>query len=90
MKRRGIEAFSARDIGRLGLTDEEQIEVAAKKQAVILTHDVDFLRIAIHKQHQGIIYVHQQKLSIGECIKRLKAIAETKSPDEMRNRIIFL
>ena len=90
MKRRGVEAFSARDIGRLGLTDEEQIEVAAKKQAVIFTHDVDFLRVAIQKQHQGIIYVHQQKLSLGECIKRLKAIAETKSPDEMRNRIIFL
>jgi len=90
LKRRGVEAFSAKDIGKLGITDEEQIEVATKKQAIIFTHDVDFLRIAIHKQHPGIIYVHQQKLSIGECIKRLKAIAETKPPEEMRNRIIFL
>ena len=46
MKRRGVEAFSAKDIGKLGLTDEEQIEVATKKQAIIFTHDVDFLRIA--------------------------------------------
>jgi len=90
LKRRGVEAFSAKDIGKLGLTDEEQIKVATKKQAVIFTHDVDFLRIAIRKQHPGIIYVHQQKLTIGECIRRLKAIAETKSPEEMRNRIIFL
>ena len=90
MKRRGVEAFSAKEIDKLGLTDEEQIEVATKKQAVIFTHDVDFLRIAIHKQHPGIIYVHQQKLTIGECIRRLKAIAETKSPEEMRNRIVFL
>lgn len=90
MKRRGVEVFSARDMGKLGLTDEEQIEVATKKQAVIFTHDEDFLRIAIHKQHPGIIYVHQQKLSIGECIRRPKAIAETKSLEEMRNRIIFL
>lgn len=88
MKRRGVEAFSAKDIGKLGSTDEEQFQVADKHQAVIFTHDVDFLRIAIHKQHPGIIYVHQQKLSIGECIRRLKAIAETKSPEEMRNHII--
>ncbi len=90
LKRRGIEAFSATDIDKLGLTDEEQIEVATRKQAIIFTHDVDFLRIAFHKQHLGIIYVRQQKLSIGECIRRLKAIAETKSPEEMRNQIIFL
>jgi len=90
LKRRGVEAFSAKDTDKLGLTDQQQIEVTAKKQAVIFTHDADFLRIAIHKQHPGIIYVHQQKLSVGECIRRLKAIAETKSPQEMRNRIIFL
>jgi len=90
LKRRGVEAFSAKEIDKLGLTDEEQIEVATKKQAVIFTHDVDFLRIALHKQHPGIIYIHQQKLTIGECVRRLKAIAETKSPEEMRNRVVFL
>jgi predicted nuclease of predicted toxin-antitoxin system len=90
LKRRDIEAFSAKDIDKLGLTDEEQIEVAINKQAVIFTHDVDFLRIVLHKQHSGMIYVHQQKLSVGECIRRLKAIVEIKSPEEMRNQIIFL
>ena len=85
-----MEAFSAKDIGKLGLTDEQQLEVAIRKQALIFTHDVDFLRIASHKQHSGIIYVHQLKLSVGECIKRLNAIAETKHPEEMRNRILFL
>jgi predicted nuclease of predicted toxin-antitoxin system len=85
-----VDAFSAKDIGKLGLTDEQQIEVATRKQAIIFTHDADFLRIASHKQHPGIVYVHLQKLSAGECIKRLKVIAETKSPEEMRNRIIFL
>ncbi|HDQ06583.1 MAG TPA: hypothetical protein ENN36_07675 [Candidatus Bathyarchaeota archaeon] len=85
-----MEAFSAKDICKLGLTDEQQIEVATTERAVIFTHDVDFLRMASQREHPCIIYVHQQKLSVGECIKRLKAIAETKSPEEMRNRIIFL
>jgi len=85
-----VEAFSAKDIEKLGLTDEQQIKVATTNRAIIFTHDVDFLRMASQREHPGIIYVHQQKLSVGECIKRLKAIAETKSPEEMRNCIIFL
>lgn len=90
LKRHGVEAFSAKDIGKLGLTDEQQLETAIQEQAVIFTHDVDFLKLAIHKNHPGIIYVHQQKLTIGEIIKRIKIIAETKTPEEMYNQIIFL
>ena len=90
LKRRGINAFSAKDLGKLGLTDEEQLKVAVQNQAVIFTYDADFLRIAINKPHLGIIYVHQQKLTIGECIKRLKIIAETITPQEMQNQILFL
>jgi predicted nuclease of predicted toxin-antitoxin system len=90
LKRRGVNAFSARDLGKLGLTDEEQLKTAIQNQAVIFTHDVDFIQIAIHKNHPGIIYVHQQKMAIGECIKKLKTISETKTPQEMRNQIIFL
>jgi len=61
-----VEALSAKDIGKLGLTDEQQIKVATRRQAIILTHDVDFLRIASQREHPGIIYVHQQKLSVGD------------------------
>ncbi len=72
------------------MTDEQQIKVAAATGAVIFTHDVDFLRIAQRRRHIGIIYVHQQKLTVGECVKRLKAIAETKSLAEMRDQVVFL
>jgi len=46
--------------------------------------------MAITKGHLGIIYVHQQKLSIGDCIKRLKLIAETRTQKEMENQVFFL
>jgi hypothetical protein len=90
LKRRGVNIFSAKDLGKLGLTDEEQLKVAIEKQAVIFTCDVDFLRIAVDRHHLGIIYVHQQKLTIGDCIKKLKIIAETRNALEMRNKILFL
>ncbi len=90
LKRRGIDAFSARDAGKLGLSDEEQLEFAMKNRAVIFTHDVDFLRMALDREHYGIIYVHQQKVRVGECVRRLKRIAEVKTTEEMRNQVIFL
>jgi predicted nuclease of predicted toxin-antitoxin system len=90
LKRRGVNVFSAKDLGKLGLTDEEQLKTATQKQAVIFTCDADFLRIALYKPHYGIIYVHQQKLTVGECIKRLKIISQTRTAQEMQNQIHFL
>lgn len=68
LKRRGIDAFSARDSGNLGLSDPEQLQFAHVQNAVIFSHDDDFLRLAHQlaqqgRHHNGIIYVHQEKLS---------------------------
>ncbi len=92
LKRRGVVAWSALDTGKLGLSDEEQLKYAIKEKAVIFTHDDDFLSLVAESgiEHCGIIYVHQQHLSIGEIIRRLKAIVETMSLVEMHNRILFL
>ena len=92
LKRRGVKIWSARDAGKLGLSDEEQLEYAIKERAAIFTHDDDFLSLVIEseREHYGIIYVHQQHLSIGDCVRLLKAIVEITSPDEMCNQIQFL
>ncbi len=95
LKRRGVDAWSARDAGKLGLSDEEQLRYAGRERAVVLTHDADFLRVAREwkrqaKEHWGILYVPQQKLGIGECISRLLDYALLVDSDEMKNRIEFL
>jgi len=92
LKRRGVESWSALEKGKRGLSDEEQLNYALQERATIFTHDDDFLSMAMDSEieHYGIIYVHQQHLSIGECIRRLKAIVETTSSEEMHNRILFL
>ena len=64
LQRRGVEAFSARDRDKLGLTDEEQLILAREEKATIFTHDTDFLRIAAQwidegRTHCGVIYCHQ-------------------------------
>ena len=95
LKRRGVEALSARDVGNLGLTDEQQLAYAQALNMVLFTHDDDFLKIAHERleggqPHGGIIYVHQQKLGLGEMIRRLKVLTELLTEDDFHNHIEFL
>lgn len=95
LQRRHVMAVSARDMGNLGLTDEEQLAFATARQMAIFTHDTDFLRLAAVRsesghEHWGIIYVHQDRVSIGDCIHRLKEIADLLEPEDLHNHIEFL
>ena len=76
----------------LKLDLRQPVRYALEERATIFTHDDDFLSMVAESavEHCGIIYVHQQHLSIGECIRRLKAIVETMSSEDMHNRILFL
>jgi predicted nuclease of predicted toxin-antitoxin system len=95
LQRRGVNATCARDSGNLGLTDPQQLEYAVDNHMVIFTHDADFLTLANEyksrdRLHWGIIYVHQDKLSLGECIRRLKELAELFELNDFQNHIAFL
>lgn len=95
LQRRGVEAFSARDCDKLGLTDEEQLIFAREENAAIFTHDTDFLRIAAQwinegRTHCGVIYCHQTTYSIGDCVRNLKILATILSSGDMINHIEFL
>lgn len=95
LKRRGVDAFSARDMGNLGLNDEEQLIYARDNKAVLFTHDTDFLKLAIkwieeEKTHHEVIYSHQKDYRIGECIRRLKLLTTILTAEDMINHIEFL
>ena len=92
LRRRGVKAISAKDVGNLGLTDKTQLKFASEKKLTIFTHDDDFLALAKKHElkHYGIIYVHQQRLSTGECIRRIKSLVEARSQKDMINTIEFL
>jgi predicted nuclease of predicted toxin-antitoxin system len=95
LQRRGVTAVSARDENNLGLSDLEQLEYAVSHQMVIFTHDTDFLQLAHAyaaqgKVHYGIVYVHQEKISLGECIRRLKEITDLFERSDLQNHVEFL
>ena len=92
LKRRGIKAYSCLEVGNLGSTDEGQIKYANSKKFVILTHDIGFLRIVHEKRmnHAGIIFVSQNKLGVGEIIRKIEFLVSILSEEDMENHIEFL
>ena len=95
LRRRGIEVISMRDTGDLGKSDEYHLECASELGSVILTHDVDFLKIAHQwhqegKEHKGILYAHPLDLSLGECIRKVELVTQALAEKEMGNHIEFL
>ena len=95
LQRRGVEAFSARDRDKLGLTDEEPLIFASMEKATIFSHDTDFLRIAAQsfdkgRTHYGVIYCHITTYGIGDCIRNLKILATVLTSEDMINHIEFL
>ena len=95
LKRRGVDAFSSRDAGNLGLKDEEQLIYATKERVTIFTHDTDFLQIAARwmdegRIHYGIIYCHQKTYRIGETIRKLRMLTSVLTSEDMVGHIEFL
>ena len=94
LKRRGLDAFSAKDTGNLGLTDEEQLVYAGREKAAIFTHDTDFLRIAARwieegRTHYVIIYCHQLSYPIGQCLRKLRMLTSVLTSEDMVNHVEF-
>lgn len=90
LRRRGVKAITAGDSDTLGLTDIKQLEYATKNGLVIVTHDDDFLSLALNKRHSGVVYVHQQKYPVGDLIRNLKLLWDIVDTEEMKNHIEFL
>lgn len=90
LRRRGVDVVSAKEAGNLGLSDEEQLAYAGDNGYVIVTHDADFLSMAMDSVHKGIAYAHKQKYTIGELIRQLKLLWEIAEQKDMANHVEFL
>jgi hypothetical protein len=95
LRRRGIRVISVRDSDDLGKSDEYHLKRASELESVILTHDVDFLKLAHQwnqegKRHRGILYAHPLDLPLGECIRMVELVTQVLSEEEMENHIEFL
>ena len=94
LKLRHFDVISTHELGRWGLSDEEQLSYATNEGRALFTYNTsDYLPIHQDwirrgREHYGLIVSNQ--LPIGETIKRMLNLLNRLTADEIRNQIRWL
>jgi hypothetical protein len=90
-----VEVLTSPADGTRHLSDTELLDRATALERVLFTRDEDLLREAAQRQERGVafagvIYAHQLKVTIGQCIRDLEALALVGEPEDFANRVEYL
>ncbi len=95
LRARGIDVLTAFEDGTHEMEDVNLMERATELERVLFSQDDDFLAIA--RQHQsdghpfsGLIFGHQLKTTIGQCVEDLELISNCSNAEELRSQIQFI
>ncbi len=96
LRGRGIDVLTTLDAGRCSTSDAEQLGFATQQGRAIYSFNVAHFA-ALHSEwltqgidHGGIILLPDQRLAIGEKIRRLARLIASVTAEEMINRIEYL
>ncbi len=92
---RGINVVTAYEDGTSTLDDPPLLDRATELERVLFTRDDDLLAEAALRQQTGqlfygVIYAHQLRVAIGECIRDLEILALAGEPSDVVGQVIFL
>jgi hypothetical protein len=91
LKHHGIEAVSAKSLGKLGDSDPDHLQRARAMGYVLCTHDQDLLRLnAEGVEHAGIAFESHYGHSIGGWVRALRDLHTKETAESMVNQVKFL
>jgi len=95
LRRRGVDVLTAQEDGTSRLDDPRLLDRAMGLGRVLFTQDDDLLNEAAKRQRTGrrfagVIYAHQQNITVRRTIEDLELIAKACQPEELANRVWFL
>lgn len=95
LRRRGVTVLTAEEDGTKQLADPLLLDRAMALGYVLFTQDADLLAEAARRQASGepfagVVYTHQQGISIGRCVQDLELMAKVLDPVDMMNRVVYL
>jgi predicted nuclease of predicted toxin-antitoxin system len=95
LRLRGVDVLTAYEDGASELEDPDLLDRAAVLGRVLFTQDDDLLVEATRRQQSGrtfhgIVYAHQLRASIGQCVQDLELIAAVGREKDVVNQVIFL
>ncbi len=86
-----IDVVSAHSLEKLGDEDVNHLQRATEMGRILCTYDNDFLVLATEGvEHAGIVYAHQQKTSIGDWVRGIRALHTRLTAEEIRGQVVFL
>jgi predicted nuclease of predicted toxin-antitoxin system len=95
LRLRGVDVLTAQEDGARRLSDALLLDRATALGRVLFSQDEDLLREAAQRQERGVpftgvIYAHQLKVTIGQCIRDLELLAHAGAPEDFANRVQYL
>lgn len=95
LQKRGVDVLRSQDDGSDEFSDPELLDRSMELGRVLFTQDADFLTETTRQQRSGepfvgVIYAHQLRISIGQCIADLELMAKVYEPDELANTVTHL
>jgi hypothetical protein len=95
IRRRGCDVLTTQDDGQGGVDDPPLLDRAGELGRVMFSRDDDMLKEATRRQRLGesfigVIYAHQLRVSIGQCVTDLTTLAQHGEPDEFVDRVRYL
>jgi len=96
LRSRGLDVLTALDAGMIGRADEDHLRFATNQDRVLYSFNLaDFFQIhgawlAAGSPHAGMILAQQQRLSVGEQMRRITRLAGSRTAESMRNNVEFL
>ena len=95
LRLRRVDVLTAQEDGARRLSDAQLLDRATALGRVLFSQDEDLLREAAQRQQQGmsfagVIYAHQLKVTIGQCVRDLELVAHAGAPEDFANRVEYL
>ena len=95
LRQRNVAVLTAYEDGSSELDDPALLDRATALGRALFTQDDDLLAEAALRQAEGrdfagVIYAHQQRITIGVCIEQLELVANVLEPEELERRVIYL
>jgi predicted nuclease of predicted toxin-antitoxin system len=92
LHRRDVDALTAEADGARRFPDDALLDRATDLGRVLFTRDEDLLAETARRQRQGkpfagVVYAHQLRVTIGQCVRDLELIAKVYEPEDMANRV---
>jgi len=95
LRLRGVDVLTAEQDGTKQLPDDQLLDRAGALGRVLFTQDEDFLVETARRQREGlafagVIYGHQRRVAVGQCIRDLEFLCVVGELGDFANQVIYL